>query len=315
MGVRWRRLGAPRAWLFGCALALALLLVRATPAAAQSHEVDVAEAEQAYVDLDFDRAIRLGEAAAAHGGLSHAQLVRTYALLGRAHAVLDHDAEARDAFLELLTCSPDEKEDRNLPPRVTARMAEARGVLSGYPVRPGIEVLPVLVAGSGSGAGAGGTLRVIVRDPTHVVQRLVVGWRWREGATFATASPALGGELEVPLPAAPPSATRLDYYASALDERDDVVFEVGTAAAPKTAFAPIPVPVVVAPLTREPLREGTTGGKSIFVAPTFWAITAGVVACIGTGAYFALRKSREELTPPTGAELAPWLMCGPTRCQ
>lgn len=314
MGVRSRRLEASRARITTGILATAVAFVslRATPARAQTPELDVVAAEQAYVDLDFDKAVQLAEAVAARGGLTHAELVRTYALLGRAQAVLDHDSEARDAFVKLLTYSPDEKEDRNLPPRVTTRLAEARGVLSGYPSRPGIEVLPTLVA-----SGAGDALRVITRDPTHVVQRLVVGWRWGDAPTFSTASPIPAAEVEVPLPPAPPSATRLDYYASALDDRDNVVFEVGTAAAPKSAFTPSPpvAPAVLAPLVHsEPPREGAAG-RSIVGTPTFWAITAGVVACVGTGAYFALRKAREDALPPTSADLFPTLFCGPTRCQ
>jgi hypothetical protein len=288
-------------------------LLGAARAGAQVPDADLSAAEQAYVDLDFERANSLADAFVKRGGLSHAQLVRAYKVLGRSHAILDHDEAARDAFVKLLTYSPSEKPDRDLPPRVTVRMEEARGVLAGYPSQPGIEVTPVLVPGDG------GSLRVTTRDPTHVVQKVFVGWRWGTAGEFSTQAPVVGDGIEVPLSSAPPGAARLDYYAGATDDRGDVVFEVGNVAAPKTAL--VPLPPAPPPPPPSPLFAGPTAGarersgKSIFASPLFWAVAGAVVVGTGTGMYFVLRKPQSETLGPTGASLTPVLFCGVNRCQ
>jgi hypothetical protein len=317
--VRSRAMGVSRRLLRRASATAAVLMVLHTaPARAQSPAQPVAQlaepqltaAEQAYVDMDFDKANQLADAVAKGGGLTHAQLVRTYELLARTHAILNHDAEARDAFLKLLTYSPDEKEDRNLPPRVTTRLAEARGILGSYPARPGLEVSTSLVPGDG------GTLRVTTRDPTHVVQRLIVGWRWGVSGDFATVEPLVGEGIEVPLTPAPPGAARLDYYAGAIDDRGDVVFEVGNRAAPKTALVPL-VPLAPAPPPGAPreVRTAPREGRSVFASPVFWVVAGGLLAGAGTAAFFALRRPRDETLPPSSAELSPVLVCGQGPCK
>jgi hypothetical protein len=284
---------------------LAAVALWATPAGAAGAEQDLAAAEQAYVDMDFDKANTMVEALSRRGGLTHEQLVRTYKLLGRTHAILNHEKEARDAFVLLLTVSPDEREDRNLPPRVVARMQEARGVVSSYAMRPGVEASASLVPGDG------GSLRVTTRDPTHVVRQVVVGWRWGAAGPFSTANVAAAETVEQPLSSAPPGAARLDYYAQAIDDRNDVVFEAGSAAAPKTALVP------VAPAGGGAGAERTEGGggKSVFASPVFWIVTGVVLAGAGTGVYFATRKAKDETTPPSASDLSPVLVCGMARCQ
>ncbi|HEY1695081.1 MAG TPA: hypothetical protein VGG39_23095 [Polyangiaceae bacterium] len=290
---------------------LAPFLPAAPPAALDSAERDLSSAEKAYVDLDFDRANQLVDSVVQRGHLTHAQLVRAFGLLGRTHAILNHDEAARAAFVKLLTYSPDEREDRNLPPRVTMRMAEARGILDGYPSRPGIEVAPSLVAGDG------GALHVTTHDPTHVVQRVVVGWRWGVTGEFSTSSPVVGDEVEVPLATAPTGAARLDYYADAVDDRGDVVFEVGNADAPKTALVPVPPSTPPAPTPAPPTsaRPSPAPGRSILASPVFWAIAGGVLVGVGTSAYFGLRTSHDDSGPASSARLTPVLLCGADRCQ
>ena len=145
----------------------------ALPAAAASGNVqqDLDAAEKAYVELEYDKANKLADAVIKQRSLGHDTLVRAYRLLARTHAVLDHDKEARDAFAMLLTYAPDEKDDKNLPPKVTDRQLEARGMLSGYGGKPGLEVLPEL-RGRARDASL---LRVTTRDPTHLVRTVVVG--------------------------------------------------------------------------------------------------------------------------------------------
>ncbi|MFX5668703.1 hypothetical protein ABTE14_20800, partial [Acinetobacter baumannii] len=78
------------------------------------------------------------------------------------------DKDARAAFVWLLTIAPDEQEDRKLPPKVTDRMAEARGALSGYHAKPGMDLVAQVKAHEA------GTLRLTTRDPTRIVKKVVV---------------------------------------------------------------------------------------------------------------------------------------------
>src|SRR5262249_61115313 len=81
-------------------------------------------------------------------------------------------------------------------------------------------------------AGEAGTLRVTTRDPTHVVRKVSVGWRWGGDGTFSTSTVAVGDAL-VQVSAPPPGTSRLDYYAQALDDRDNSLFEAGEPSTPE----------------------------------------------------------------------------------
>jgi hypothetical protein len=279
---------------FGIALACAMVAVG--PRARAAGRADVDAAETAYADLDYERANKLAADVVARGGLAHAELVRAYRVLARTHAILDHDKEARAAFVWLLTIAPDEKEDAAMPPKVNDRMAEARGALGGYNVKPGIEIAATLRLHEA------GTLRVTARDPTHVAKKIVVGWRWGGGAWTTTEIAA--GDASVDVAAPPVNATHLDFWAQARDERDDVLFEDGTSALPKTANLPaIETPP---PPRRAPKDERQ---PSIFVSPVFWAIVGGVVLASGAITYAATRPATA-----TSVTLSPTFYCGSLRC-
>ena len=272
------------------------------PAAASGNvQQDLDAAEKAYVDLEYDKANKLADAVIKQRNLGHDTLVRAYRLLARTHAVLDHDKEARDAFAMLLTYAPDEKDDKNLPPKVTDRQLEARGMLSGYGGKPGLEVLPEL-RGRARDASL---LRVTTRDPTHIVRKVVVGYRWGSSGSFTSAPIASGELVAVDVSAPPPGVSRLDYYALALDDRDDAVFETGNALVPKTAMLDA---------SSAGVTSGAAGGgggehKTIFASPIFWAIAGGIVLGASAGIYAATRPGTAS-----SATLSPSIMCGGTRC-
>ncbi len=267
-------------------------------------QADLEAAETAYAELEFDTANKLSADVIKQRGLTHDQLVRAYRLFARTHAVLGHDKDARAAFVVLLTIAPDEKEDRGLPPKVTDRMMEARGVLSGYQAKPGIEVTPVLHAHEA------GTLRVTTRDPTRIAKKVVVGWRWGAAGKFTTSDIATG-DVTVDVPVSPANVSRLDYYVQAFDDRDDAVFEVGNPTTPKTiSLAPptrdeAPPP----PKPRDTKDEARPTGKSIFASPIFWAVVGVVVIAGSVITYAATRPGTA-----TSASLSPSLVCGTARC-
>jgi hypothetical protein len=275
----------------------------AAVAATAKHDLD--EADAAYEHVDFEGAGKLAQRALDRRGLTHEELVRGYRMLARVDAVLDRDDESRAAFVMLLTLSPDEKGDKNLPPKMTDRLAEARGVVSAFPVRPGIETTATLRRREG------GAVRVSLRDPTHLVRHVRVAYRWSDEGAFATSSRDAAESISVEIPAPPAGASRFDFYADALDDHDSVVFENGTPATPITTslalvdIAPQPPPRVL-PLFPPP-RESTS--RSVFASPVFWAVAAGVVVAGGVILFAATRPGSAS-----SVSLSPSLDCGGVRC-
>lgn len=269
--------------------------------AAASMPIEVETAEQLYAKLDYEGANSVAERVVKKSGLSHDQLVRAYRILAVTDAILDKDDQAREAFTQLLTFDPSYQVDPNLGPKVNAPFVEARGAFRSLPTRPGIEVQAVV-------ATNGGTLRVTTRDPTRIVKRVNVGYRWTSAGEYTVSTISAGEAISVEVAAAPPGRTRLDFYAQALDERDDAVFEAGSPQVPKSAFAE----AGGMKGGGGPVAGG--GGKSegggVFSSPVFWIIAGAAVAGGGTALFFALRPE----DPPTKATLSPVMLCGSDRC-
>jgi hypothetical protein len=301
----------------GLALVLAASLVTSTattPASAQrgggkagggssslsAAPVDVETAEQLYAKLDYEQANAVAERVVKKAGLTHDQLVRAYRVLAVTYAVIDKEEQARDAFLQLLTYDPDYQADPNLGPKVNTPFMEARGSFRSLPAKPGIEVAATVSTG-------GGNLRVTTRDPTRIVKKVVVGYRWTSSGEY-TITQLNPNEVvaAVEVTAAPAGRTRLDFYVQALDDRENAVLEAGNASVPKSAFA-----------ESGGRGGGGGGGKekseggSIFSSGTFWGVLAGAaVIGGGTALFFVLRPQN----PPSSASLSPVIRCGADRC-
>ena len=265
---------------------------------------DVETAEQLYAKLDYEGANAVAERLVKKSGLSHDQLVRAYRVLAVTYAVIDKEEQAREAFLQLLTYDPDYQADPNLGPKVNTPFMEARGAFRSLSSRPGIEV-------AASISTSGGTLRVTTRDPTHVVKRVNVGYRWTSSGDYTVSQVSPNDAASAVEIAGPPAGrTRLDFYVQALDERDNAVLEAGSPSVPKSAFAE-------AGARSSGGGAGSTGsiaakdsGGGIFSSPIFWVAVGVVVVGGATAAYFAARPS----DPPTRASLSPVIMCGTDRC-
>jgi hypothetical protein len=258
---------------------------------------DVDSAEALYAKLDYEGANAVAERVVKQKGLSHDHLVRAYRVLAVTYAVLDKEEEAQKAFLQLLTYDPDYQADPNLGPKVNTPFVEARGSFRSLPSKPGIDVTATIQT-------TGGTLRVSTRDPTKMVRKVVVGYRWTSSGDYTVSQIAAGETQSVEVVAAPSGRTRLDFYAQALDERDNAVLEAGNPQVPKSAFA-------------EAGSKGVAGGPgekkeggSIFASPFFWIFTGAAVVGGGTALFFALRPQ----DPPTKAQLSPVMQCGADRC-
>jgi hypothetical protein len=257
---------------------------------------DVDTAEQLYAKLDYEGANAVAARVVKQRGLSHEQLVRAYRVLAVTDAILDKEEAAQSAFLQLLTYDPDYQADPNLGPQVNTPFVEARGSFRALPSKPGIEVQATIQT-------TGGTLRVTTRDPTKMVKKVNVGYRWTSSGDYTVAQLAPGEGVSVEVVAAPAGRTRLDYYAQALDDRDNAVLEAGSAQVPKSAFAQV-----------GPSAGGGKGGKSeggsVLSSPFFWIFAGAAVAGGGTALFFALRPQ----DPPTKATLSPIMQCGGDRC-
>ena len=261
---------------------------------------EVETAEQLYAKLEYEDANKVAERIIARRGLTHDQLVRAYRVLAVTHAVLDHEDAAREAFILLLTYDAEYAADPNLGPKVSGPFFEARGFWRAQAVKPGIEVVAALRAQDP------GTIRVTARDPTHIVKKVSVGYRWDSRGDFVVATLAASEGATVDVSAPPSARARLDYYAQGLDERDDVVLELGSPVLPRTAL-------VEAPALPKPLAPEKSGGGSVFSSPVFWTLTSVlVVGAATTGGYFLLRPKDSA---PTAATLTPTLQCGAgTKC-
>jgi hypothetical protein len=272
---------------------------RGKPASAvQAPPADVETAEALYAKLDYEQASSVAERVVKKSGLTHDQLVRAYRVLAVTYAVLDKEEQARDAFLQLLTYDADFQADPNLGPKVNTPFMEARGSFRSLPTKPGIDV-------SASVSTNGGTLRVTTRDPTRMVKKVNVGYRWTSSGEYAVSQINPGEAVAVEVGAAPAGRTRLDFYVQALDERENAVLEAGNPNVPKSAFA------------ESGGGGGRSGGKdvkpeggSVFSSPVFWVLTSAAVIGGGAALFFVLRPQ----DPPTSASLSPVIRCGVDRC-
>ncbi len=277
---------------------------RPAPAQATS-AADVETAEQLYAKLEFDEANKFAERVVKLRGLTHDQLVRAYKILAITHGFVDHADQAREAFILLLTYEPDYQADTNLGPKVTTPFFEARGFWRSQPTKPSIETTASIRAQET------GALRVTTRDPTRVVRRVTVGYRWTSSGDYSTTSIGVGNGMSVDIPTPPRGRTRLEYYAQALDDNDNVVLETGNPAAPKTAI--VDTQGITLGRGGDGERNGSeSGGSSILASPVFWAVAGVVIIGGATTAILALRP--REIEPPTQATLTPTVQCGPTRC-
>jgi hypothetical protein len=255
---------------------------------------DLVTAEKFYADLDYDRANLVAARIVGGKGMSHSQLMRGLRVLALTDAALGHEDQAREEFIDLLTYSADFQVDPNLGPRVTAPFLEARGFWRAQPEKPGVEVA-VTVHPDGPG-----TLRVITRDPTHIVKSGAVGFRWGTSVPYTTLPLAVSGGgdgVVFDIPERPANVARLDYYAQVFDERDNAVMEVGNPTAPKSYLVDVPKAAPVAAATQK---------KSIFASPIFWTVAGVVVAgAAATTTYLVTRPKAA-----TGATLTSGAQCG-----
>jgi len=233
----------------------------------------LAEAQQAYADVDYEKTRTLAAAAVRHGGNDRASTSQLYLLWATACAALDQADEARTAFSYALAANPALKLDRSLSPKIRAPYLEARGAMSGADERPPLEA----------------TLRphkqeleLALYDALHVAVRVVVSTR-AVGATLYTrrrfdAAPTRR--------IATPNGAELQFFVQVLDRYDNVLFELGSEDEPERL-------VSVTPSTPSAPRSTRNSDAN----PVPYYVTAGALAALGLaagGVAIAMDVRRED---------------------
>lgn len=254
-------------------LRLAVIVLFAVTAAPVHAQDLLGQAEEAYMNVDFERTLDLSRQAMATGRLSPDRLARVYELMGVAYAASGDEDASREAYKKMLALRPDAQVDTNLAPRLRSPFMEARGY---WATRSDRLAADVALVRSERG------LRISIVDPLGMAARIVV--RTRVSGEMRPLEeqtlPAESGALAVV--EGLPEADRIDYVIELQDQAGNRLVQLGTNDTPNVVGRD---PVVAGGGGAAPREEG--GGVPGWV----WGVVGGVVAAaaIGTGLYLGLR--------------------------
>lgn len=260
-------------------LALAASL-GAAPVAAQDDPLPAAE--QAYLEVDFERTYELARRALEDGGQPLARLTRIYQLMGIAAAAQGLEEESRDAYIRMLALDPQAEVDRNLSPRLRSPFMEARGFWTSRSERLGAEARVVR---------SRALVRVRLVDPLEMASAVVVYARGAHGdyrEHRSEAGPSTVVELDELLEA----DAVVEYYVQVLDAHGNRLIEIGDEFEPEVSGEAAERP------TEGPLEpDDGDGGGGALRSPWFWIVAVAVLAGAGVGGYFLLRDDAVSLEP------------------
>jgi hypothetical protein len=195
----------------------------ATPARADS----LAAAREHFAGLDFELVLGDADAVIHDANAPRAAVVEAWFLRGSALVVLDRDADATAAFEALLVLAPDHRAPANTPPRILAAFQGARAA---HAVRleeelatvHGAELKNVKLDVSSPATPRGGraaTWTIHLTDATHLVDRVVLGYRREIDREYSVVEATPGAELELTIPGGITSSERdyrIAWYVDAL---------------------------------------------------------------------------------------------------
>ncbi len=279
-------------------LRAALLCIALMPLAAHAdNAAAISKAEQAYAQLDYASANAAAKSAITAGGLNHDELTRATRVVALTSVALERPTEAKDAFALLLTYDPTYTVDAKLGPRYREPFNEAKGYWAAQSSKPGMESSEML------SARAPGSIRVVTRDPTGVVARVVVAYRWAPAKNFVQVA-SKTGDQHIDVPAPPVGSSRLDYFVRAEDAHANAIFENGTSASPKFGL-----------VNPEPATSTAKENKSVFASPWFWVVAGALIVAGGTTAGVLAFTQGGGTTTVVSKTWTPSLGCGGARCE
>jgi hypothetical protein len=257
---------------------LALILAATVAAAPSSPSPQVAEARRLVDALEYDKALKVIDAAFAQGGLEREAQVSLYELSAIAWATLGKSAKAKEAFQALLSLAPDFQLSKNLPPRTRTPFFEAKTWLAGAsPVSADVE--PV------RDGAALNELVVTVKDNALVTARSLRVTLTGSGAPGEPRPFALDGKRAViPLGGSAVAAWKVEV----LGDRGVLHVALGEARAPNVSAArpppellPLPPPPPAAALVTP-----AEAPPRAWMRPTGVVVgAAGVAALLGGGLF------------------------------
>jgi hypothetical protein len=240
----------------------------AAPVSAQGPLVD---AEEAYLEVDFERTLSEAQSAIDSGDLGPSELARAYELLGVSAAALGDADTARDCFLRMLSIDETRQLDDTVPPRLRAPFMEARGELIARADSLSVEVVL---------ARAYSALRITLDDPFEMIQGIRLHVRV-EGGDGAWTIVEEDYEPEIMAGyARAAAADRLEYWLEVLDPRGNRILVRGSEFEPEVVGRPVPAAAGGGGTGEGPAPTG--GGTSIAEEPAFW-IVLGSVVLVGAG--------------------------------
>ncbi|MFT5355807.1 MAG: hypothetical protein ACI9KE_003026 [Polyangiales bacterium] len=240
------------------------VLTFGSDAIAQSH---LREAEAAYGEIDFERALEEASAALEEGGYDPRDLARIYELIGMAAAANGEEERSRDAYIRLLALTPEAEVDTNLAPRLRSPFMEAKGYWASRSDVLGVEARFV---------EARHLLRVELVDPLGMATDVIVRSRAAGTAEYTEHNDVASASTTVPLP----EVSQIEYVVEVLDENGNQVAVLGSEDEPMiggdaaTALGPV---------------EGEVESSGV---PVWVWVGLGVVAvgAAATGLYLGLRR-------------------------
>lgn len=230
-------------------------------------------AQQAYTDLEYERAQRFAVQAIESGQLDRDEAGRAYQLLGTASAYRDDQDQAYEAYRLMLGIRPDARMDESLAPEQRTPFLRARGWWASQPGR-----LELTVALGDPGGSSPLQLELSLTDPGGDLRRVALHVRaageddYRRLEVEPTSQLRISlGELGLPAGASE-RADSFEVYARAMDRHGNEIVRLGTASVPERLDNPRAARRRVA---ADGLEEG---GGSVLEEWWFWTIVGVVVA-------------------------------------
>ncbi|HEY4177890.1 MAG TPA: hypothetical protein VGM90_13680 [Kofleriaceae bacterium] len=179
-----------------------------------------------FAGLDFELVITDTDAVIHDASATPAQLVDAWFLRGSTLIVLDRESEAAAAFESLLAIAPEHRPPADTPSRIraafeAARAAHAVHVEEQLATEHGAELKAVKLDVAPPVAPRGGhaaawTVQLV--DPSHLVDRIVLGYRRETDRSFNVVEAQPGAKVSLTLPGGAPSSDgtyRLAWYVEA----------------------------------------------------------------------------------------------------